>query len=54
MSEKRGLFWVLYEQLKNGEIKRREFITRASALGVGMPIILFVLNAVERGTGPSR
>jgi len=47
MVEKQGPFWNLYEQLKSGDVSRREFISRAAALGVGMPIILFVLNAVK-------
>jgi len=47
MVEKQGPFWSLYEQLKSGDVSRREFISKAAALGVGMPIILFVLNAVK-------
>jgi len=47
MVEKQGPFWNLYEELKSGKIGRRDFISKAAALGVGMPIILFVLNAVK-------
>jgi len=47
MSKVQGPFWSLYEDLKAGAVSRREFITRASALGVGFPVILFVLNALK-------
>jgi peptide/nickel transport system substrate-binding protein len=47
MARKQGPFWALYEQLKSGKVTRREFIEKASALGIGMPITLFVLNALK-------
>ncbi|MCC6944294.1 MAG: peptide ABC transporter substrate-binding protein [Thermomicrobiales bacterium] len=43
----KGPFWGVYQQLKAGEITRREFIARATALGVGLPVTLFVLNTVK-------
>ncbi len=43
----KGPFWGIYQQLKAGEITRREFIARATALGVGLPVTLFVLNTVK-------
>lgn len=46
MSKPQGPLWSLYEDLKSGAITRREFITRATALGVGSSVILFVLNAI--------
>ncbi len=42
-----GPFWRVYQDLKAGRITRREFIVRATSLGVGLPIVLFVLNAVK-------
>ncbi len=42
-----GPFWRVYQDLKAGRITRREFIARATSLGVGLPIVLFVLNAVK-------
>ena len=47
MSKPQGPFWALYEELKAGNVTRRDFIARASALGVGFPIIVFVLNALN-------
>lgn len=40
-------FWSTYQELKHGHITRREFIARATALGVGLPITLFVLNSMK-------
>ncbi len=49
MSEthKNGPFSNLFEMLKSGQIDRREFTLRALALGVGMPIISFVLRSED-------
>lgn len=47
MSKPQGAFWSLYEELKSGAVTRREFIARATALGVGSSVILFVLQAVS-------
>ena len=47
MSKPQGPFWALYEELKAGNVTRRDFIARASALGVGFPVIVFVLNALN-------
>ncbi|MFM8593878.1 MAG: peptide ABC transporter substrate-binding protein [Chloroflexota bacterium] len=44
-NQKPNPFSHLYDQLKSGQIDRREFTLRALALGVGMPIISFVLRA---------
>ena len=54
MAEK-GKFASLYGELKAGKLSRRDFTTRALALGVGMPVIGFVLRAVpEAGAAPRR
>lgn len=42
-----GPFRELFEELKAGNVTRRDFITKATALGVGLPVVLFVLNAVN-------
>ena len=47
MPKKEGPFWSTYQDLKSGRITRREFIARATALGVGLPITLFVLNSMK-------
>ena len=45
-------FAALYGALQSGQLSRREFTMRALALGVGMPIISFVLRAdTARATG---
>ncbi|HET7092975.1 MAG TPA: ABC transporter substrate-binding protein, partial [Thermomicrobiales bacterium] len=47
-----GKFSALYEQLQAGKLSRREFTFRALALGVGLPVISFVLRAeTVRATG---
>jgi peptide/nickel transport system substrate-binding protein len=52
MSEQ-GKFSNLYEELKAGKVTRRQFIQRATALGVGLPVAMFVLKAVpEAGAAP--
>src|SRR5680860_854323 len=42
-----GPFWGIYQDLKAGKLTRREFIARATALGVALPVTLFVLNAIK-------
>jgi peptide/nickel transport system substrate-binding protein len=51
MSEQQGQgrFWEIYQELKAGRISRRDFIQRATALGVGLPVTMFVLNSVKIG-----
>ncbi|MGH2559535.1 MAG: peptide ABC transporter substrate-binding protein [Thermomicrobiales bacterium] len=41
-----GQLWHAWDDLKGGRISRRAFIERATALGVGMPIMLACLNAL--------
>src|SRR5215210_877684 len=40
-----GPLAALHKELRNGKITRREFTLRALALGIGMPIISFILRA---------
>lgn len=47
MAKQQGPFWSLYRELKSGKVNRREFLERAGALGIGMPVALFVLNALK-------
>ena len=42
-----GPFWAIYQDLKAGSITRREFIAKATALGVGLPVTMFVLNSMK-------
>ena len=50
-----GPLAALHKELRTGKITRREFTLRALALGVGMPIISFILRAetVEAQRGPA-
>ena len=54
MAEHKGPFWGIYEELKSGKITRRDFIQKASALGVGLPVTMFVLNAVGGGSAAAQ
>jgi len=45
--QREGPFWSTYQDLKSGRITRREFIARATALGVSLPITLLVLNSMK-------
>ncbi|MCC6315594.1 MAG: peptide ABC transporter substrate-binding protein [Thermomicrobiales bacterium] len=47
-----GPFSQLHAKLRTGEIGRREFTMRALALGVGLPIVSFVLRAEQVAAGP--
>lgn len=49
-----GPFSDLYAKLKAGQIDRRQFTAGALALGVGMPIVSFVLRAEEVAARPGR
>ena len=42
-----GKFGRLYEELKAGRLSRRQFIQRATALGVATPVVLFILQATK-------
>jgi peptide/nickel transport system substrate-binding protein len=44
MSQPSGPFSALYEDLKAGRVSRRDFMSKAIALGVGAPVAAFVLN----------
>src|SRR5690606_9599681 len=47
MTKHNGPLWSTYQDLKSGRITRREFIARATALGVALPVTLFVLNSTS-------
>ncbi len=49
-----GPFSALHAQLKAGRIDRRQFTMRALALGVGLPIVSFVLRAEDAAARPGR
>lgn len=50
MTQQSGPFAALYEEFKSGGISRREFLRRATMLGVGAPVALYLVNA----TTPTR
>jgi peptide/nickel transport system substrate-binding protein len=48
MAEKeKGQLWRAYEDLKAGRMSRRDFMEKAAALGVGLPVTLFVLQSLD-------
>jgi peptide/nickel transport system substrate-binding protein len=49
-----GPLAALHQALRSGSITRREFTLRALALGVGMPIISFILRAETAGAQTGR
>jgi peptide/nickel transport system substrate-binding protein len=49
-----GPLAALHQELRSGKITRREFTLRALALGVGMPIISFILRAETARALPGR
>src|SRR5215210_8198178 len=49
-----GPLAALHKELRSGKITRREFTLRALALGVGMPIISFILRAETASASPGR
>ena len=40
-------FGHLFDEFKAGGITRRQFLERAGALGVGLPVAMFVANSVR-------
>jgi peptide/nickel transport system substrate-binding protein len=44
-----GRFWAVYQDLKAGRITRREFLAKATALGVAAPVAAFVVNSIGAG-----
>src|SRR5829696_137734 len=49
-----GPLAALHNELRTGKITRRDFTLRALALGVGMPIISFILRAETAGAQTGR
>jgi peptide/nickel transport system substrate-binding protein len=49
-----GPLAALHKELRSGRLTRREFTLRALALGVGMPIISFILRAETASALPGR
>jgi peptide/nickel transport system substrate-binding protein len=48
-----GPLAALYDELRTGRISRRDFLQRAAALGVGMPVVLYLLNGVPSAAAQS-
>ena len=44
MANQSGPFAALYEELKAGNVSRRQFLHRALGLGVGAPVALYIIN----------
>jgi peptide/nickel transport system substrate-binding protein len=44
-SSRGGALSALHQLLRSGQINRRQFLTRATALGMSIPVATFVLNA---------
>src|SRR5215212_2817318 len=47
-------FGQLYDEFRAGGISRRQFLERAMALGVGLPVAMFVANSVRVAGAPAR
>src|SRR5688572_29026382 len=45
-----GRFWAVYQDLKAGRISRREFLAKATALGVAAPVAAYVVNSIGAGS----
>jgi peptide/nickel transport system substrate-binding protein len=45
MTQKTGPFAALYEEFKGGHVSRREFLRRATMLGVGAPVAMYIVNS---------
>jgi peptide/nickel transport system substrate-binding protein len=43
----RGRLGEVYAAYRSGQIDRRTFLARATALGLGLPVALFILNSVK-------
>ncbi|HVL22975.1 MAG TPA: peptide ABC transporter substrate-binding protein, partial [Thermomicrobiales bacterium] len=50
MSSAPGPFRALRDQLTSGQISRRTFIERATALGVGASVAMYAASAVAQST----
>src|SRR5262245_24753316 len=47
VKREKGQLWRAYEDLKAGRMSRREFMEKAAALGVGLPVTMFVLQSLD-------
>jgi peptide/nickel transport system substrate-binding protein len=47
VEKEKGQLWRAFEDLKAGRMSRREFMEKAAALGVGLPVTLFVLQSLD-------
>ena len=46
VEKEKGQLWQAYEDLKAGRLSRRDFMEKATALGVGLPVTAFILNSL--------
>src|SRR5918997_5686458 len=47
-----GKLWNLYRDLKAGRLSRRDFVQRAAALGVSLPVLQFIMTATPAAAAP--
>ncbi len=47
VEKEKGQLWRAFEDLKAGRMSRRDFMEKAAALGVGLPVTLFVLQSLD-------
>jgi peptide/nickel transport system substrate-binding protein len=47
VEREKGQLWRAFEDLKAGRMSRRDFMEKATALGVGLPVTMFVLNSLD-------
>ena len=47
MAENSRTFGTLYDAYKAGNLSRRDFINRATALGIGFPVVAFLLRTAD-------
>jgi hypothetical protein len=40
-------FGGLVDSLKRGDITRRQFYTQGMALGIGLPVLMFIANSIR-------
>ena len=49
-----GKLWRMYEQMRKGDLSRRDFMQRALALGVAAPVATFIVNSIGMGSASAQ
>src|SRR5918994_1824937 len=47
VEREKGQLWQAFEDLKAGRTSRRDFMEKAAALGVGLPVTAFIVNSLD-------